>query len=188
MLTEEQRIFLFTRWISSWPGGQMRELSIPYLVLLAWEESCGIFEVFSYPEFHITFWNTIALLTTSITALTVTQDNGTVMLTLKVFHCFELFSNLIGEQNVVAVTYWGCLQDIKRPLHHLFSFSSPLFSIWGKKKKAQDRRTVWHFFMLLLIFSCCHNINSGTAWSTGTQTYFPLPLFLTCHPVSYYIY
>lgn len=83
----------------------MREQSISYPVTLAWEESCGIFEVFSYPEFHITFSNTITLLTTSITALTVTQDNGTVTLTLKVFYCFELFSNFIGEQNVVAVTY-----------------------------------------------------------------------------------
>ena len=108
----------------------------------------------SYPEFHITCWNTINLLTTSATALTITQDNGSITsMHLKVFYSFASFSNFIGEQNVLTVTYWVCLQDTERPLDHLFSFSSPLISIWEKKKKGGgERKTVWHFFMIPLIF------------------------------------
>lgn len=148
MLTAEQHTFLFTRWISSWPGGHM---SISYLLILAWKEWWGILRSFllswipynmlKYHSFFNYFCNSINYHSG--------QWNCNVN-TLKVFYSSVSFSNFIGKQNVLTVTYWTCLQDTERPLDHLFCFSSTLFSIWKKKKR--ERKTVWHFFMLPLIF------------------------------------
>lgn len=143
MLTEEQHTSLFTRWISSWPGGQIRELSISYLVILAREEWWGILRSFLLSwipyntlKYHSSF---------NYFCNSITYHSGQwkcYINALKVFYSVVSFSNFIGEQGVLTVTYWVCLKDTERSLDHLFSFSSPLFSILRKKKKKREKNCV----------------------------------------------
>lgn len=130
MLTEEQNTFLFPRWISSWPGEQIRKLNISHLVILAWGGGWRIWSSFllSWVPYNMLkhhssfnyFWNS-----------NITQSNGTVTLMHLKFSnilCHSLA--LLESKTVLTDIDLVCLQDSERRLDHLFSFSSPLFSIW----------------------------------------------------------